>query len=166
MVVLVYEHVGICIADDTSAILLSPELYQTFDKPYTNVIAKHFGGAYIHSCGGYMHNLDEMAGTEGVKGIQLHAGPGEFILPRTCLEDCAFNRVRERLTVFVDTNPISRGNRYANDSVSFYREELLPCLRACPPGGLILDACISCKDIAQYAADTNRTREILSQTGQ
>lgn len=135
------DDIGVCIADDTPLIMLSPEMYAEFAVPYNEQIAAALGGAHIHSCGDYRHNLDNLLRTKGVRSIQLHAGPGEFRLPATPDEDCAFNRARGRVAMLVDANPISRGDAWKERPRTFYADYVLPCLRQGPLTGVILQSC-------------------------
>lgn len=135
------EPIGVCIADDTPLIMLSAEMYREFAMPYNREISEHFGGVHIHSCGNYSRNLETLFELPGLKSIQLHAGPGEFPLPLTADEACAFNRARRELTVFVDTNSIARADLYRNQNRKHYSEFVLPRLLNGDVSGLILQGC-------------------------
>lgn len=72
------EDIGINIADDTSAIMLSPAQYGEFALPYNVQIAEAFNGISIHCCGDYNHQIDNLLKLPGLKAIQCHVGPGEM----------------------------------------------------------------------------------------
>lgn len=135
------ENIGLCLADDTPLIMLSPEMYREFALPYNSQIGEAFGGVHIHSCGDYRHNLDNVLSITNVRSIQLHAGPGEFKLPATPYEDCAFNRARDRVTCFIDTNDVARGDEYRGRYREHYSEYVLPRLCGKPLTGVILQSC-------------------------
>lgn len=135
------EDIGLCLADDTPLIMLSPAMYEEFALPYNCRIGEAFGGVHIHSCGDYRHNLDNLLKITNVRSIQLHAGPGEFPLPETATQDCAFNRARKSLTCFVDTNDVARGDQYAGRYREHYSEYVLPRLQAGDLAGCILQSC-------------------------
>ena len=132
------ENVGICIADDTPLIMLSPAMYREFALPYNAMIGEAFGGIHIHSCGDYRHNLGVLLETPNLKSIQLHAGVGEFPLPETATEDCAFNRARTQVACLVDSSDISRGDEYRGRGADHHREYILPRLCQTDITGLIL----------------------------
>ena len=89
------ENIGLCLADDTPLIMLSPAMYEEFALPYNSELGEALGGIHLHSCGDYRHNLDSVLKIRNIQSIQLHAGPGEFQLPESTEEDCAFNRARK-----------------------------------------------------------------------
>ncbi len=137
----VSENVGLCVADDTPLIMLSPAMYREFALPYNSELGAAFGGLHIHSCGNYAHNLDNLLEVTGVRSIQVHAGPGEFPLPESAEEDCPFNRARRRVTLFVDTNDVTRGDRYRGRYREHYAEYVVPRLAAGGWQGCILQSC-------------------------
>ncbi|OHB52887.1 MAG: hypothetical protein A2Y12_03575 [Planctomycetes bacterium GWF2_42_9] len=132
------DNIGLCIADDTPLIMLSPDMYKEFALPYNCQIGKTFGGVHIHCCGNYNHNVDNLLEITNIKSIQLHAGPGEFALPQTSIEDCPFNRARKKIAYFVDVNNVSRGNKYLNRNQDFFIEYVLPRLCTSELTGCIL----------------------------
>lgn len=154
----VRSNIGICIADDTPAIMLSEEMYREFALPYNSILGMHYGGVHIHSCGGYMRNLNSMMDITNIRSIQMHVGDGEFILPDTPEQPCGFNRARKELAILMDTNPISRTEKYADDPHAFYEEYLLPRLKTLKPAHLLMDCCVDpAKGLsAQSAADYTR----------
>jgi len=134
------ENVGICIADDTPLIMLSPQMYREFSLPYNNQIGEAFGGVHVHSCGDYRHNIDNLLQITNVRSIQAHVGPGEFPLPETASEDCPFNRARRRVACFIDTNGLARG-RYRTDARRHYSDYVLPRVFSGDTTGIILQSC-------------------------
>ncbi len=135
------ENIGLCLADDTPLIMLSPEMYEEFALPYNCMIGEAFGGLHIHSCGDYQHNLDNLLKITNVRSIQVHAGPGEFPLPATADEECPFNRARKRLTCFLDALDVTRGDEYRGRYREHYAEYVLPRLCTGPLTGVILQSC-------------------------
>ncbi|MDD4002573.1 MAG: uroporphyrinogen decarboxylase family protein [Clostridia bacterium] len=134
------KNIGICIADDTPLIMLSGDMYREFALPYNSELGRHYGGVHIHSCGAYMNNMDRVLEIENVRSVQLHAGPGEYVLPEKAGEDCAFVRAMQKAAMFIDTNAISRSDRWAKRPIAFYEEYLLPRLRQNTPKWLMLEA--------------------------
>lgn len=135
------ENIGLCMADDTPLIMLSPAMYEEFALPYNCRIGEAFGGIHVHCCGDYRHNLDNLLRITNVRSIQVHGGPGEFPLPETADADDPFNRARRRLTVFVDTNEVARGGAYKGRYREHYAEYVLPRLRRGDMTGIILQSC-------------------------
>ncbi len=127
------EPVGICIADDTPLIMLSPAMYEEFALPYNCQLGEFFGGVHIHSCGGYMHNLDNLLKITNIRSIQLHAGPGEFDLPETAAVDHPFNRARDRVAMLVDANVVSYGDVYRGRAKDHYSDYVLAAVAQWPP---------------------------------
>jgi len=160
------ENIGICVADDTPLIMLSPEMYREFALPYNSEIGAVFGGVHIHSCGDYSHNLDNLMEITNIRSIQLHAGPGEFHLPDTKEEECPFNRARERLAYFVDANDITRGDVYRGRFREHYAEYVLPRLMCGDMTGCILQSCgCSGSDVEDFRSAVRWTRAQLVQGG-
>ena len=134
------ENVGICIADDTPLIMLSPAMYREFSLPYNNQIGEAFGGVHVHSCGDYRHSIDNLLQITNVRSIQAHAGPGEFPFPEMASEDCPFNRARQKVAYLIDTNSLARGP-YMTHVRRHYSEYVLPRLFSGDTTGLILQGC-------------------------
>jgi len=153
------ENIGICIADDTPLIMLSPAMYREFAFPYNAEIARAFGGVHIHSCGDYRHNLDNLGALPGIRSIQVHAGVGEFLLPATADEDAAFNRARAKVTYLVDANDISRGDAYRGRPRDHFAEYVLPRLKQGDLTGLILESCPAAQGLPTPADAVRWTRE-------
>lgn len=61
---------GISISEDLLSVL-PPELYQEFGIPYHERIARNFGSVFIHSCGNFSHNLDNLKKTKGLVGMNF-----------------------------------------------------------------------------------------------
>jgi hypothetical protein len=132
------ENIGICIADDTPLIMLSPEMYREFALPYNSRIGEAFGGVHIHSCGDYRHNIDGLLQIKNVRSTQAHAGQREFPYPATAEEECPFNRARRRLTLLADTTDVSRSDEYRGRGRDHYAEYVLPRLCAGDMTGCII----------------------------
>jgi len=152
------ENIGICIADDTPLIMLSPEMYRQFALPYNRQLGEVFGGVHIHSCGEYAHNLDNLLAIPSVRSIQVHAGPGEFHLPASPGDDHPFNRARARATCLVDANPIARGDAWKGRPRDHYAEYVLPRLKAGDMTGCILQSCGPGQDLPDVASALAWTR--------
>jgi len=135
------EDIGLCLADDTPLIMLSPSMYEEFALPYNSRIGEAFGGVHLHSCGDYRHNLDNILKITNVRSIQLHAGRGEFPLPPTSGADDPFNRARRRIACYVDVNDITRGDEYRGRYREHFSEYVLPRLADGPLTGCILQSC-------------------------
>jgi hypothetical protein len=135
------ENIGICLADDTPLIMLGPDHYREFSLPYNARIARAFGAVHIHSCGNYAHNLDNLLATPGIRSIQVHAGPNEFLLPATAQDDHSLNRARAKVTYLVDFTPVSLGDAYRGRPRAMYEEYVLPRLKSGNLDGLILQSC-------------------------
>jgi len=153
------DRIGVCVADDTPLIMLSPDMYREFAMPYNARIAEAFGGIHIHSCGDYSHNLDNLLMTPGVRSIQLHAGPGEFRLPVSAEDPVPFNRARNRVAVFVDTNGVARGDEYRGMPRRHYEEYVIPRLAGGAWRGLILQSCGVGDDMPDVRSALRWTRE-------
>ena len=135
------KNIGICIADDTPLVMLSPEMYREFALPYNAALGAEFGGIHFHSCGDYHRNLDNLLATPGVRSIQAHVGPGEFPLPERRDEDSAFNRARAQVSYFIDNGGVARGDEYAGREKDHYSEYVLPRLGQGDLTGLMLQSC-------------------------
>lgn len=156
------ENVGVCIADDTPLIMLSPAMYEEFALPYNCQLADAFGGVHIHSCGGYMHNLDNLLKIPHLRSIQLHAGPGEFTLPESVEEDHPFNRARTQVALLVDTNSVSYGDAYRGRAKDHYIDYVLPRLSNGPCPYLMLQTPGICQDLTDAHAAIQWTRAQVS----
>lgn len=157
------DNIGVCIADDTPLVMLSPDMYREFAFPYNAEIGKIFGGIHIHSCGNYSHNLDNLLALPNIRSIQLHAGPGEFPLPKTMDEDSPFNRARQKITFFVDSNDVTRGDDFRNLPRKHYKEYVIPRLKQGSLTGCILQSCGESPDEPDVNSAIRWTRQQLLQ---
>jgi hypothetical protein len=135
------DRIGICIADDTPLVMLSPEMYREFALPYNAELSAAFGGVHVHSCGDYRANLDNLLAIPGVRSVQTHAGPGEFPLPESASEDAPFHRARRAVTCFVDPNDLSCGDAFRGRKRDLFEQYVLPRLLPGGATGLILQSC-------------------------
>ena len=72
------HHRGVALSEDLLAVM-SPSLYREFGPTYNEQIAGVFGGVVVHSCGSVEHNLDILADTRGLVGVNF--GATETSLP-------------------------------------------------------------------------------------
>lgn len=64
--------IGIGITEDYMP-LLSPKLYKEFGIPYLEKISKEFGGLFIHCCGEYEHQLENLTKSKiNILGMEFH----------------------------------------------------------------------------------------------
>jgi len=63
-------EMGIGLSEDYLPVL-SPHLYAEFGVPYVNRLAQEFGGVYIHCCGNFEHNFENLLQIENLRGIQV-----------------------------------------------------------------------------------------------
>ncbi|MDD2709400.1 MAG: uroporphyrinogen decarboxylase family protein [Verrucomicrobiae bacterium] len=152
---------GICIADDTPLVMLNPRMYREFAFPYNAELGRAFGGIYLHSCGNYRCNLDNLLDLPDLRAIQVHAGPGEFPLPASAAEDDPFNRARQKAACFVDANDVTRGDRYKDRPKAHYEEYVLPRLKQGDMTGIILQSCGIGGDIPDVETALRWTRSRL-----
>lgn len=68
---------GIAVSDDCAA-LLSPRQYAQFALPYLNEISDAFGGVFVHSCGDFTHNLENLEKVRNLRGIDFAVGEQPF----------------------------------------------------------------------------------------
>ena len=73
---------GIHMSDDYLAVL-SPKIYQEFVLPYNQLIAKEFGGVFLHSCGNYIHQAANLLETKGLLGVDFHEFPINRLAEKT-----------------------------------------------------------------------------------
>jgi len=69
---------GIHISDDMMAVL-SPKIYREFGVPYNNKLSREFGGISLHSCGKFIHNVENLAEIRDLRGMNY----GEFVQVNT-----------------------------------------------------------------------------------
>lgn len=68
---------GIAISDDALAVL-SPKTYKEFALPYANELSEEFGGIFIHSCGNFVHQFDNLAQVHQLRGLNFGATETPF----------------------------------------------------------------------------------------
>jgi hypothetical protein len=68
---------GISVSDDCLAVL-SPALYEEFALPYLNELSDEFGGAFIHSCGNFVHQFDNLEKVHNLRGLNFGASETPF----------------------------------------------------------------------------------------
>jgi hypothetical protein len=61
---------GLALSEDV-IVMISPDFYEEFAKPYNERIAKELGGIAIHSCGSWKHNFRSVINTRGIRMIDL-----------------------------------------------------------------------------------------------
>ena len=61
---------GISVSDDCLAVL-SPALYEGFALPYLNELSDEFGGVFVHSCGNFVHQLDNLEKVHNLRGLNF-----------------------------------------------------------------------------------------------
>lgn len=64
-------HKGRIFLRDDSAMNLSPEMFETFIKPYDQRLLREFGGGAIHFCGKGDHFIQKLGEMEGVYAVNL-----------------------------------------------------------------------------------------------
>jgi len=125
---------GISISDD-AVVLLSPELFEEFDKPYLERISQAFGGLYYHSCGDFGSCLDGILSIWGLRAINGHLSPKE-------LKPEYLGRIVERgIGVFVGISDPSVGweSFEFQDPIEVYENYYLPeVLRNTDGKGVVL----------------------------
>jgi len=61
---------GISVSDDCLAVI-SPALYEEFALPYLNELSDEFGGVFVHSCGNFAHQLDNLEKVHNLRGLNF-----------------------------------------------------------------------------------------------
>jgi len=61
---------GISVSEDV-LVMMSPDFYDEFAKPYNERIARALGGVSIHSCGPWSHNFERVKQTGGLTMVDL-----------------------------------------------------------------------------------------------
>jgi hypothetical protein len=69
------ENMGVRICEDTTAIL-GPDCIRDFALPYTQRLARHFGGAWVHYCGRNDHVTEAVCQIPEIRGINFGFVPG------------------------------------------------------------------------------------------
>jgi len=64
------DGMGIAISDDALAVL-SPATYKEFALPYTNQLSEAFNGIFIHSCGDFTHQFENLESVHKLRGINF-----------------------------------------------------------------------------------------------
>jgi hypothetical protein len=68
---------GISVSEDCLAVL-SPALWEEFALPYLNEISEEFGGVFVHSCGNFLHQLDNLEKVHNLRGLNFGASETPF----------------------------------------------------------------------------------------
>jgi hypothetical protein len=68
---------GVAISDDALAVL-SPQTYEEFALPYTNELSEEFGGVFVHSCGNFIHQFENLKKVRELRGINFGATETPF----------------------------------------------------------------------------------------
>jgi len=154
------EDMGICIADDSAVIPLSPAMYEEFCLPSMQRIAEAETGVFIHSCGDYLHQVDNLLRIPKLRSMQMHTGPGEIDSAP------AWRKFHGRVSLWSDTNDVSLGGVYRGDRYwECYEQYVLPRLLEVGVDGLVL-RCPPADTPAERQTNVIRLREILrSATG-
>ncbi|RMD74084.1 MAG: hypothetical protein D6820_17445 [Lentisphaerae bacterium] len=116
----VTENIGICVADDTPLIFLSPQMYEEFCLAAMQQIAAAVPGLFIHSCGDYTHQVDNLLKIPNLRSLQMHTGPHEIDSYPT------WKRIRGKISMWSDTNHVGLGDEYAGRFWDCYNEYVLP----------------------------------------
>ncbi|MFW6270320.1 MAG: uroporphyrinogen decarboxylase family protein, partial [Bacillota bacterium] len=67
------SDIGVKIVEDYMP-LLSPELYREFGLPYLEKISEEIGAIFIHCCGDYSHQLDNLKNSSiNLLGLEFHS---------------------------------------------------------------------------------------------
>ncbi|MDW7657152.1 MAG: uroporphyrinogen decarboxylase family protein [Bacillota bacterium] len=75
--------IGVGIIEDYMP-LISPKLYREFSIPYVQRISEAFGGVFIHCCGTYEHQLDNLAHSQiNILGMEFHY---PYVKPETIFQ--------------------------------------------------------------------------------
>jgi hypothetical protein len=150
----VRDPVGVCIADDAALIPLSPAMYEEFCLPTMLRISEVTAGIFVHSCGDYNHQVDNLIRIPNLRSLQMHTGPNEIdSLP-------TWRKIRGHVSLWSDTNEISLGDEYRDRMWDCYEEYVLPRLLEENGGGLVLLS-PPASSIEQRQDHVNRLRRIL-----
>jgi len=68
---------GISCSDDGLAVI-SAKLYKEFCIPYMNDISDAFGGIFVHSCGNFVHQFENLAQIKNLRGLNFGASETPF----------------------------------------------------------------------------------------
>jgi uroporphyrinogen-III decarboxylase len=61
---------GLAISEDVLAVI-GADLYREFALPYNNELSEEFGGLFIHSCGSFVHQFDNLARIRDLRGLNF-----------------------------------------------------------------------------------------------
>jgi uroporphyrinogen-III decarboxylase len=61
---------GTSISEDV-LVMIGPDFYNEFARPYNERIAEALGGVAIHSCGNWAHNFEQVRNTQGLTMVDL-----------------------------------------------------------------------------------------------
>lgn len=145
--------IGIGIADDSAAIMLSPAQYEEFAVLYNTRISEAFGGLAIHSCGDYNDKIEVMLNISGLRAVQMHSGPGE-VDPAPAL-----TRIQGQCTLWSDVTPLCWQCHFP-DVKTLYREYVVPRVRSYRRRGLILQGAGG-STVAEQNANVHWLRDLL-----
>ncbi|MCX7935891.1 MAG: uroporphyrinogen decarboxylase family protein, partial [Planctomycetota bacterium] len=148
------EDIGFCVADDTALIPLSPAMYEEFCLPTLQRLAAEAAGLFIHSCGCYNHQIDNLLRIPRLRAIQIHSGPGEAD-PAP-----AWQKIYGRAALWSDTGALSLGDAYRDRWWACYEEYVLPRLLAQGVTGLVIQS-PPAPTAAERQANVERLRRIL-----
>jgi hypothetical protein len=68
---------GIGVNDDCLTVL-SPALWEEFALPYLNELSEEFGGVFVHSCGNFLHQLDNLEKVHNLRGLNFGVSETPF----------------------------------------------------------------------------------------
>lgn len=102
---------GIHISDDMLAVL-SPKLYKEFGVPYLAKISQEFGGISLHSCGKFIHNIENLAKIPNFRGIDY----GQFVDINTEALMRFFKR-----SIVLHTTPGEKANELYGSTLNFFK---------------------------------------------
>jgi len=71
------DGMGIAVSDDAMT-LISPLDYRTFILPYINRLSETFNGIFIHTCGDFTHQLDNLTKVHKLRGVDFAVGEMAF----------------------------------------------------------------------------------------
>jgi len=63
---------GIAISEDCLAVI-GADLYREFALPYNNELSEEFGGLFVHSCGAFGHQLENLKRIRNLRGLNFGA---------------------------------------------------------------------------------------------
>lgn len=126
------DNKGLAISDDLLAIL-SPELYKEYAIPYNTIISENFNGISIHSCGNFMHNIDNVLQIPKVLALNFHCNPKEMDPFET------MNKLSGKVAVFADLGEkIYDFQQYGNDANRMISEYFIPGILSKGSKGVII----------------------------